>query len=241
MKIAAVEKVKALEADLREAKAELQAVNTAYSAAVDAVLAAKRSNDLTAEWQAAIDAAAGGTCPDAKAVQDAEIAVEDAQEAIEKAAVIRAAKARAEKAKVHQEAADKLRKEAHRLGLAADGTDAVLSKAVASSRFSVQGEFLMGHLPNETVMPLYNMSDGQRSFLAILEKIDKLCQHDPSDRLKICDVSQRTRQDLPLSIAEQIYQYAYDHNVCVVDGLVTDSPELKAVVWQPGTNGNGKV
>lgn len=237
-----------IEAELKAAKAAYgsalvaqQAADDAVTAAENAVKAVEENAKLYAGWQAAIDNAAG-TCPDPQLVRSLEEAVDDAQDAMERGAVLRNAKQRVERAAAHQKKADELRKEAHRLNLAADGTDSVLSAAVASTRFSVQADLLMGHLPGGIVKPMYALSDGERSLLAIFEKIDRVCDADPSDRLKLLDVGQRTWQDLPESLHDEILRYAYDRNVCVVSAAVSDDETMTVEVWQPKTAPiNGKA
>ena len=230
---AATAKVKAIEDELRIAKAEAMSAYDSLQSAIKQTNAAKRISEATAGWQSAIDAMAGAKEPDLDALSEAETAVETAQRAIEQGAVVRAALDRERKAAEHQKRADEFRKQAHKLNMAADGTDAVLSKAVNSTRFSVSGEFLMGHLPDGTIQPLYTMSDGQRSLLCILEKIERLVANDLSPRLKLADIGQRIRQDLPDSIWEELCRYAYERNTCLVCARVTDDPTLRAVVWQP--------
>ena len=222
-----------IQAQLDRANAEVSRAVQACNAAREATEQAERFAHATEAWQQTIDNAAGGKQPDEDELLAAETAVETARQALEQGAVIRAALAREAAAKRHQDAADEFRKKAHKLLQSADGTDAVLSKAVASGRFSVRGEFLMGTLPDGTTQPLYTMSDGQRSQICILEKIDRLVQHDPSPRLKIADIGQRIRQDIPDLLWDELCQYAYDHQVCLVTGRVTDAPKLHAVVWTP--------
>ena len=230
--------VEALQKQLDKAKhgAELARLN--WKRADDQAKAFAKHQQATAGWQQTIDAAAGGSCPDAKAVQNAEIAVEDAQEAIEAGAVLRNAMQRAADAKARQEAADKLRKEAHRLDLAAKGTDAILSEAVASERFSVDCTLLMGKLPTGEVKPYYDLSAGEKCMIAVAEKIDRVCavRTDPS-QLAIVDLDQSNFQEIPDSVRDRLDAYARERNCFVSTAMVTDDAELGYFLWSQRKNG----
>ena len=200
--------------------------------AKNAVKAVEDNKATYAAWQKAIDAMAGAQEPDVDQLTAAEEVAEQAAQAVRDGAVLKAALEREAKAAKHQKNADEFRTAAFRWSQAADGTDAVLSKAVNSTRFSVKGEFLMGHLPDAQTLPLYNMSDGQRSLLCILENIDRVCTADSVPRLKVCNVSQRTWQDLPLSLRNHVARYAYERHCCVSAAIVSDDAKLETYVWQ---------
>ena len=158
--------------------------------------------------------------------------VTEAQQAVEKGAVIRAAKSRMENAKQHQEKAEAFRKESARLRDAARATDDVLSKAVASPRFWVLGDILMARLPNDKEFPYYDMSDGQRTMIAVAEKIGRTRAIEPDGtKLAIVDLPQRACQDLPPSILDNLFAMAEQANTCVVTGAVDDG-ELRCEVWR---------
>jgi len=225
-------RVKEIEDELRVAKAEKLAAFDSMESAKEQTAAARKTAAATAGWQAAINNAAGGIMPDESRMTAAEESVSVAQKRIEQAAVIRAAKERAANAKKHQEAADKLRKDAHRMDLAAKGTDAVLSKAVASERFRVIAEVLIGKLPDGVEKPYYSFSDGERTLITGEEKIDRVRAAIPSDQMGIIDLPQRVAQDLPKSLLNRLAARAAEKNVCIVTGLVDEGP-LRAIVWTP--------
>ena len=230
--------VSRLEAALKAAKAEYgsalvaqQAADDAVTAATNAVKAVETNAQLHAGWQAAIDQAAGVHGPKAADVLAAKSAVDTARRAIETAAVVRAAKERVAQAVKHQERAAELRKEAERLKDAAQDTDSVLSAAVASERFVVQRDVLIGVLPDGTAKPFYDLSDGERTLIATTEKIDRVRLLEPDERrLAIIDLPQRTFQDIPASVRKMLFARAAARNVCIVTAQVSDDPVLKAEV-----------
>ena len=158
--------------------------------------------------------------------------VAEAQAAVGKGAVILAARKRIEQAKEHQKAAAEHRKEALRLREAAKSTDDVLSQAVASTRFAVAGETLIGKLPDGTEGPYYRLSGGERTMIAVAEKIERVRQMDATgQKLAFVLVEQEIAQELPPSVWEGLFKMAAGMNACIVRAMVDDS-ELHCEVWQ---------
>ena len=228
---------------------ELQAAKTRYTSAVlttqaqsRALEAARRAAKAT-EWaQKSIDAAADVYEPDDSDLAQAAEMVETARKAIETAAVVRAAKEKLAQAKAHQEAAAEHRKAAMRLRDAAKGTDDVLSQAVASTRYSVEEGVLMGRLPTngQVPKPYFEMSDGERTMIAVAEKIERARAVEPDgERLAVVDMPQRVAQDLPPSVLNQLFREAARQNTCIITAMVDDG-DLRAEVWsEEEGNANG--
>jgi hypothetical protein len=243
---AAGAKVAQIEAELKAAKAAQVAAEDAWglaganvATARRAVEAVKRNQDAYGEWQAAIDAAADVYEPDAADLELAAKMVQDARKALETAAVVRSAKERLAKVKAHQERAAEHRKAAVRLREAAKGTDDVLSAAVASSRYSVECGVLMGKLPDGKVKDYFSLSDGERTMIAVAEKIERARAVEPNgERLAIVDMPQRVAQDLPPSVLNRLFTEAAKMNACIVTGMVDDG-DLRAEPWNPSEGANG--
>ncbi len=224
---------------LQDAKNRLTVATVALQSQERALNAAKRNLQLTAGWQAAIDAAANVTCPSDDDLELAGDCVVAARRAIETAAVVRAAKERIERAAAHQKAASEFRKTAMRLREAARGTNDVLSAAVASRRYSVDGGVLCGTLPDGEVRPYYDLSDGQRTMIAVAEKIERARAVEPDGKkLALVDLPQRVYQDLPPSVRRALFALAESRNCCVVTAEVDDG-ELRAEVFEPETEAAG--
>lgn len=229
------ERVADLERALAVAKAESQSAFDRCAAAGDALEHARRTEAATAGWQAAIDAAADVYEPEASDLEMAARMVQEARKAIETAAVVRAAHERLARARQHQERAAESRKQAARLREAARATDDVLSAAVSSPRFAVAGDVLMGRLPTGEAKPFFDLSDGERTMIAVAEKIERARAVEPDgQRLALVDLPQRVFQDLPPSVRKSLFAMAAERNTCVVTAEVDDG-DLRAEPWH--TNG----
>jgi hypothetical protein len=230
--------VERLEIELKAAKERLTSAEDSWglaganvATARQSVAAVKRNQEAYAGWQAAIDRTAGMTEPSSKELNAALANVQRTQAAIEAGALVRQAHERLARAKQHQERAAELRKEVHRLREAAKDTDSVLSAAVASNRFAVQRETLMGTLPDGRQKPYYDLSDGEQTLIAVAEKIDRVRSVDQDfARLAIIDLPQRTFQDIPESVRRDLFRKAASKNCCIVTAQVSDDPELRAEV-----------
>jgi hypothetical protein len=184
-------------------------------------------------WQQAIEAAEGVAVPADEEISAARQQTLAAQQAIERAGVLRDARVKIAQAHVHQDEAGKHRKEAARLREAAKQTDDVLSKAVASTRFSVARDILYGTWPDGTRKPYYAMSDGERTALGTAEKIERTRALSPDPaRLVIVKLPQRVLQDLPDSIRHRLFAMAAAMNACIISAQVDDG-EWRCEVWTP--------
>ena len=226
-------------------EAARQAETAAYdrmTAAEEAASTAQRLATATKGWQEAIDAAAGIEEPDPQDLALAAQMVQQARTDLETAALVRAAKEKLAQAKAHQEAAAEHRKAAMRLRDAAKGTDDVLSQAVASTRYSVEEGVLMGRLPTngQVPKPYFEMSDGERTMIAVAEKIERARAVEPDgERLAVVDMPQRVAQDLPPSVLNQLFREAARQNTCIITAMVDDG-DLRAEVWsEEEGNANG--
>ena len=230
---AAAEKVRQIKAQLAEAESVARERLTQLAAATQAREAAERFEAATAGWQSAIEAAEGVECPSDEQIEAAARATQAAQQAVELAGVVRDAKAKVQQATEHQEAAAEHHKRAMQLRNAAKDTDGVLSSAVASTRYYVSRERLMGVLPDGATAPYYAMSDGERTMIAVAEKIERARAIDPDPaKLVVIDVPQRTWQDIPDSVRDRLFGMAAEQNACIVTALVDDG-KLRCVVWNP--------
>jgi hypothetical protein len=208
-----------------------EAARDAVIAAEESIAAAEQTAAMHTAWQKAIDDAANVSSPDEAQLTAAASAVDTARKRIEQAAVVRAAKERIGQSTKHQHEAAEHRLTAVHLRDAAKATDAVLSEAVASSRFSVDSDVLMAVLPTGERKPFFSLSDGERTMIAVAEKIERVRESEPDEtKLGIIDLPQRTFQDLPDSVRLELARQAAARNICVVSAQVTDDKELTAEV-----------
>lgn len=196
--------------------------------------AAKKTQLAMAGWQQAIEAAEGVTAPAAEEIEAARQATLAAQQAIERAGVIRDAKRKLSEAAEHGTAAGKHRLAAQRLRDAGKATDDVLSKAVNSTRFSIRDNGMWATLPDGTSKPFYNaMSDGERTKIAFAEFVERARAATPDrNTLVVAPFPQRVWQDIAPSDKEALCRMAYALNVCIVTAAVDDG-QLRVRVWSP--------
>ena len=237
----AAARVKELEDELRIAKSEKMSAFDIWESAKSVTQSARDSAQATEGWQAAINAIQGKEQPDQDKLLAAEEAVTQAQNDIQRAAVVRAALARKANAEKHQKAADEARKLAHKFDLAAKGTDSILSEAVASPRYSVDGTFLMGKVRDGETKPYYELSAGEKTMIAVEEKIDRVCAE--RDRVKpgelaMVDLDQTNFQEIPDSVRDRLDAYAREKNCFLSTGMVTDDKEIGFYMW---AERNGKA
>jgi hypothetical protein len=231
------QQVKAHAEDLKRqwelAKVESLAAFDRVQSAEDQTTAARNTAKAMSGWQQAIEAAEGVAAPADEEISAARQQTLTAQQAIERAGVVRDARVKLSQAQVHQTEAHEHRKEAARLRDAAKQTDDVLSKAVASSRFQVARDILYGIWPDNAKKPYYAMSDGERTALGTAEKIERTRALSPDPaRLVIVKLPQRVIQDLPDSIRQHLFAMAAAMNACIISAQVDDG-ERRCEVWTP--------
>jgi hypothetical protein len=215
------------------AKVESQAAFDRVCNAEQATVAARNTAAAMSGWQQAIEAAEGVAAPADEEIAAARQQTLAAQQAIERAGVIRDARVKLSQAQTHQAEAHEHRKEATRLREAAKQTDDVLSKAVASSRFQVARDILYGIWSDNTRKPYYAASDGEWTALATAEKIERTRALSPDpERPAIVKLPQRVLQDLPDSIRQRLFAMAASMNACIISAQVDDG-ELRCEVWTP--------
>jgi energy-coupling factor transporter ATP-binding protein EcfA2 len=171
------EQIARLLAKVSEAQHARNEVAAKYTAAKEALAAARREETLHTELMAAIDAAKDLTAPTedekleaAEAVERAEVRVEAAKAAITKGATTRAALAAKEASERHQDRADEFATQARRLRGAATDTLEVLTKSIAtiegcplSVRQSEDGDPRLVIATDRSEFEYYDeLSDGER-------------------------------------------------------------------------------
>lgn len=214
------------------AKIEAQSAYDRVENATAQVNAARQTEKAMAGWQKAIEAAEGVAAPADEDLAAARAATIVAQQAIERAGVVRDAQRKLREAAEHAEAAAQRRKADQELRDKGKLTDDVLSKAVASSRFAVSKDILFGVLPNGVRKPYYVMSDGERTMIALAEKVERTRALTPDPgRPIVVRLPQRTLQDIPQSVRDRIFGMAAALNACVISAQVDDG-ELRCEVWQ---------
>ena len=157
--------------------------------------------------------------------------VNQARQAIERAAVIRAAKERIAKADRHQKAAADLRKKADKLRDAARDTDVVLSQAVDSENLVVRGGRLVT-IDHERGEVFYSeRSDGTRWRIALDEAIKRIRSLGGQAETAIIPVPQRAWSELDPQNKLAIHEYAVQQGVTILTAEATNG-DLRAEAYQ---------
>ena len=224
--VACQKDVARLEEELRAATSEFQKAQAARQHAEDRLRLEQSHADVVTGWKETIDAAAKIECPTAGQVEAANQTVATAREAIEKAAVVRQAKAKAAQAQAHRDAARAHRERADSLREAAKATDDVLSQAVASKTLRVRGGRLITEHPDRGEVHFSDRSDGTRWKYAIDEAIQRIRQLG-AERTAIIPVPQAAWSELDPENKARIHQYAADKGVTILTAEATDG-QLRA-------------
>ena len=235
-----------LEAEMKAAKAQLgsalvaqQASDGAVASAEKAVNAVEDNARLYAGWQAAIDAAANVSAPEAVEILRASQAVTTARKALEQAAVVRAAKDRIAKAKKHQEEAAKLRKRADRLREAAKQTDDVLSASVDSKHLKVKSGRLVTIKPDGREAFYGDRSQGTRWLIALDEATARIrALH--ADGEAVIAAPQEAFESLDVANRRLIHEHACKLGVAILTAEAVGQ-EVEVVPYDPEEDWKAKA
>jgi tetratricopeptide (TPR) repeat protein len=211
---------------LAAAKNKVAARTVGVEFAANALEAGKREEELIAGWRESIEQANAAEIPSNEMIADAGQAVMKSREALEQAAVVRAAMAKAgearklyDEAKEHRKAADSLRESAR-------ATDDVLSAAVASESLTVKQGRLVTQHPERGEVFFSERSDGTRWKLAIDEAIKRIRMLG-AEKTAIIPVPQVAFSELDPANRRLIHEYAIRLGVCILTAEATDG-ELRA-------------
>ena len=221
--------VEQLKADLARAAADLARAKDSELAAKERLRLEQSHADAVAGWKETIDAAAKIECPTAGQVEAANQAVATAREAIEQAALVREAKAKAAQAQAYIDAARAHRRKADSLREAAKATDDVLSQAVASKSLKVRGGRLITEHPDRGEVFYSDRSDGTRWKYAIDEAIQRIRQLG-AERTAIIPVPQDCWGELDPDNKNAIHEYAAKMGVTIITAEAARG-ELRAEVF----------
>jgi hypothetical protein len=166
-------------------------------------------------WQETIAAGAAVEVPHPEKIVAAGHAVTLARQAVEQAAVVRAAKEKAAEARKHEEDAKVYRRSAESLRDAAKGTDDVLSQAVASETLSVKGGRLITVVPDRGEVFYAERSDGTRWKIAIDEAIKRIRQLG-AEQTAIIAIPQAAWSELDPQNKAAIHEYAVGKSVTII-------------------------
>jgi hypothetical protein len=210
-----------LRREMEAAVTELSAARTEHQHAEECLNLERSHAEAIAGWRETIAAGESVECPDEVETGRAALNVNLARQAVEQAAVVRAAQAKerdgmahAEEAKRHRRAADSLRDAAH-------GTDDILSAAVASDSLKVRGGRLITQHPDRGEVFFGERSDGMRWKLAIDEAVKRI-RDLGADKTAIIPVPQAAWSELDPQNKAAIHSYAVAKNVCIVTAEATD-------------------
>jgi hypothetical protein len=226
--------IKEAEARLAEANNKLDVAKIGHEFAEKATQAHNREEELLAGWEDTVAQAGGVECPTPEAIAAAETAVTTAREAIEQAAVVRAAKEKSAEARKFFDQAKTFRRTADGLREAARATDDVLSAAVASDSLSVKAGRLITQHPERGEVFYAERSTGTRWKLAINEAIKRI-RRDGCEQTAIIVIPQVAWSELDPENRAAIHAYAVERLVMIVTAEATDG-ELRAEPF--GAEGN---
>jgi colicin import membrane protein len=219
---AATEAKRQAEDALREATAEVErafkdrrAADLAIEHAIQSVESLETNKALAAGWQAQIDEAADAYEPSPGDLKQADEAVHRSRQAIERAAVVRAASERIAKATKHQKDAAAARKQAERLREAARQTDDVLSDAVNSRHLKVKAGRLVTIKDDGREAYYADRSQGTRWTIALDEATD-LIRRMGAEGTAIIAAPQEAFESLDVRNRRLIHEHAVKLGVAIL-------------------------
>lgn len=239
--------VDAAEQVLKDARALYQSAASARMAASAAKEAAGKHLDTLEEsetgWKAAKVAIArlesAEDAPGEDDLEGARGAVTAAREAIERGALVRHALEQLEKGKKRRLNAANLRGREQELRDAGRGTDGVLSqlinKAGVEGLTVVDGEVLAVP-PGETEpRPFLDLSDGQRTRVAVDATIPVVRRDLPEGELAVIVLGQRVYQDLDFENRQALRRHVEGRRVLLFTALPTEG-DMQAIVVDEGSD-----
>jgi hypothetical protein len=191
------------------------AAAASLSHAKQAVESLEANKALAAGWQAQIDDAAETYEPSPDDLRQAGDSVQTARQAIETAAVVRAAKVRMAKAARHQAEAAAARKNADRIREAARQTDDVLSTAVSSRHLRVKAGRLVTKKEDGREAFYADRSQGTRWTIA-LDEATELIRRLGAEGTAIIAAPQEAFESLDVHNRRLIHEHAVKLGVCVL-------------------------
>lgn len=212
--------------ELAKAKTAIAESNADHTAKQNALKLAKAHAESVTGWKETIAAGESVTCPTDEAIAAAATKVTQAREAIEKAAVIRAAKAKADESAMLYDEAKEHRKKAEALRESARSTDDVLSAAVASDSLKVRAGRLITQHPERGEVFYADRSDGTRWKIAIDEAIKRI-RAMGAEQTAIIPIPQVAWSEIDPTNRIEIDRYAKEKSVSVLTAEATDG-ELRA-------------
>jgi hypothetical protein len=226
----ATHEVDRLEKELASARMELQAAKAAFAEADHSLSQEKAHAETYAAWREAIARAENTPCPAPEQIEAAQARVKACRQALDAAAVVRAAKAKAadgEKYRADARAANKL---AEQLRAAAGGTDEVLSRLVASENVKVKDGRLVTQHPERGEVYFAVRSTGTRWMMAIDEAVKRIVQLD-TERIPIVLIPQEAWGELDPVNRRKIHAYAIERGVMILGAEATDG-EIRAEAFE---------
>jgi len=217
---------KDLASKLAVAKQEREKAEQAASEARQRLKLEEAHAETVLGWKETIAAGESIARPTPEQIEAATASVTKAREAIEKAAVARNAKEKAEEAKSLYSDVKLHRKEADRLRDAARATDDVLSAAVASDSIAVKAGRLVTQHPEYGEVFYGERSIGTRYRLAIREAVKRIHKI-KAEKTAVIVIPQEAWEGLQPKVQREIDGYAKEMEVCVLAAKADDG-ELRA-------------
>ena len=217
------DKVSQLQSQLSEAQKAAGAARNAVDLAVSNGRAARQHEESMKAWREQL-AASIPPRVDPADLAKASQSVLEARQAVENGALIRKAKELTSEVSGHAEKAKTLKAKAKRLRDAADGTDDILSRAVASAKCPLKvhrGRLVMDTDRMEKE-PFARRSAGARAKVAIDISLDNI----PAGRKGLIGLDQKIWGEFNPSTRLELAEHARSRGAVIWTGLCTDEKEL---------------
>lgn len=217
---------------LAEARRRMDAAEADLRSRLEVFYAAQREEvalmNAAAGWKVARDAQArldSAAKPTPDELASATTAAEAAHEALARATMVQAAIERRRKAQGLWQRVLDARERGARLREAGRGTDAVLSEllnAAGVERLYVSGGVVMARMPDGKDRPYLDLSDGERTKLALDSAIPVARRGVPEGELALIVLGQRVYQDLDYSNRQALAEYVRDRGVLLWAAIPTE-------------------
>lgn len=217
-------RVRRLQAELKQASIDLEKATQAKHAARLVLDAASEMEGTVAAWREQVEAAEQVPNPTDEEIAAAVLAIEDAQAAIDRGALVRNALAKKEEAEKLEAARVAAEAKATELRAQARGVYDVLANQIPAGPLYVDAGQLVIDTADRKAEPYDQLSDGERAKIAVPYAVDAV-----GDGGMIC-LPQPLWDGFSIGSKKWIADYACDHGVWVITGEI-GSGGLRAEVF----------
>jgi hypothetical protein len=224
-----------LQAQLKEAQAELSAAEQRSLDAATILLSTKQAHAALQGWKDQIASFEKLPQPSDEEIAAAESAIAATKNAVDTGTLIRAAKTKLAEAETHRANAKELTKAAEVLRKAAAGVEGVLSKQIPVGPLRVVNERLVLTTDRKKNEPYADLSEGERVRTAVPYMVDFISSQVEEGKSGVFTLPQRMWQDLQPADRDWLAKYCAERRVWIVTAEVAVG-ELRAEVYEPVTS-----